>query len=151
MTTIASDGITVAADGLIVKGTERIRTDAVKVTQRGGYTFAATGHTAAMEPAIAWFLAGAKPADKPGMGWSLIVFHPDRCESYSDEAPYPDRYPYPAAFGTGAEYAMGAMRAGACPAKAVAIAADLDTHTGGTITELEVAGVSKVRPMKARA
>lgn len=42
----------------------------------------------------------------------------------------------PAAIGSGSEYAMGAMLAGATPYEAVKIAAQLDPYTGGEIVEI---------------
>lgn len=142
MTTIASDGKTVAADGLRVRSGEIIDRETVKLRIESGELFGLTGVLAVFEAAMAWYLAGATPGGQPKAGpddhWTLFVFRPEGVEKFTHDCPYKEVMPYPFAAGSGADYAMGAMLAGAPSHAAVAIAARLDLHTGGTILEYPV-------------
>lgn len=60
------------------------------------------------------------------LGGRLYEVHPD-CWIRNQSGVY--------AIGSGAEYAMGALRAGASPAEAVMVAAEFDIGTGGTIIQ----------------
>lgn len=140
MTTIASDGKTVAADGLSTFIDERVNHDYRKITLfEHDKLFGFTGKEAIFKPAIVWYLGGADPDKIPkAKDWGLYVFTLQGVDRFTDESPYADRFPYPCAFGSGRDYAMGAMLAGASPKKAVEIAALLDVYTGGVILELPV-------------
>jgi hypothetical protein len=142
VTTIASDGYVVAADGLRCRGPEIIDRETVKLRIEGGELFGLVGVFAVFEAAMAWYLAGAEPGKQPQAGpddyWTLYVFRKDGVEKFNHNCPYKEVMPYPFSTGSGADYAMGALLAGAPPKAAVAIAARLDVHTGGTILEYPV-------------
>lgn len=150
MTTIATDGVTIAADGRRTVGSERIEDNASKLAVRDGRIFAIAGEWAIFPAAIDWFLRGAMPDAVPKSndangGWSLHVIDmplpqcQPRLTRVSSNAPYPEQYPFPQAFGSGCSYAQAALLCGQTPKQAVAIAAQLDVFTGGVITELNIA------------
>ena len=152
MTTVATDGRTIASDSLRVAGSERIDTTTKKIQVRERHVFAFTGDFGCFDPAIDWFLAGHDPekAPKPQKNgnWRLLVMWPDRIMSYSDEMLYGEPFPYPQAFGSGCNYAMTALRLGKSPAEAVIIAAEFDVYTGGPIQVVNIAealGLQAVR------
>jgi hypothetical protein len=140
MTTIASDGTTVAADGLYVCGTEIIARNKVKLLAIDGTLYGFTGSYRLFDSAIRWHkspvtarapLPALDPQDKDD-SWRLLVFKPAQCVCYFKGGD-PEFFPYPCAFGHGEAYAMGALLAGATPKAAVEIAATLDVYTGGRI------------------
>lgn len=144
MTTIATDGKTIAADGLACMGDEPIQRDAVKIVVNGGRLYALAGTQALFPALIEWHHAGAKPADAPaktdGLRWSLLVADgPQSVVGYADHCPYADRVTFPFAFGSGQDFATGAMEAGATPAEAVAIACRRDIRSGGEIMVVDIA------------
>lgn len=147
MTTIATDGRTIAADGLACIGNEIVQWDCPKIVVREGRIYALTGSDALGRAAIEWHIAGADPSKLPVAGrdatWSLIVIDgplPIRTATrYTEAMPYPDLFPLPQAFGSGCEYAMGALLAGASPRESVEIAAKLNCHTGGAIQVVDIA------------
>ncbi|MGE3064106.1 MAG: hypothetical protein AB7K67_00850 [Hyphomicrobiaceae bacterium] len=155
MTTIATDGTTIAADGRRLWNGGQIAGDAhQKIVVRDNYIYALTGLAPMFEPMIAWHRRGAPVDDLPKMGsdaeWGalIVVDSSGTVTKYSDSCPYPETLPTPIAFGAGMDYAMGAMAAGASPERAVQIAAELCTHTGGAITVIDIAealGLAKPR------
>lgn len=143
MTTIASDGKTVAADGQETWGAEPVRMDREKVKLVDGFLYAFTGVGALFDPCIAWYAKGADPKEVPeakgdNSTWGLSVFFPGRVEYFSSTCPYKAEYHYPFALGSGTDFAMGAMLAGCEPRRAVEIAAEKNIHTGGKITVVEI-------------
>jgi hypothetical protein len=143
VTTIASDGKTVAADSLRVGGGEIIDATTPKLVIYQKMLFGFTGTMALFRPAVRWYELGAKPGEQPNVGddkahWSLYRFLPEGADRYCHDLPYPEMMPYPFSAGSGCDYAMGALHAGATPARAVEIAAKLDPNTGGKILEYPV-------------
>jgi hypothetical protein len=142
MTTIASDGKTVAADGLRCRGAEIIDRETPKLRISKSTLFGLTGTFAVFTAAMEWYHSGVKPGEQPKGGaddwWTLYVFRRYGVEKFNHDCPYMELMPYPFATGSGADYAMGALLAGAPPEAAVAIAARLDVHTGGKILEYPV-------------
>lgn len=135
MTTIASDGVTVVADGRGVSGTTIVSEGREKLRRIGRKIYAFSGAYGLMDPVIYWERDGQEAA--PALGeqeWELAVFEIGRVTYYCSAVPFPVLYGYPFALGTGADFAMGAMLAGASPERAVKIAASRDTHTGGMIS-----------------
>lgn len=156
MTTIATDGVTIAADGLRMWGSERRGTDFQKIIMRHGRIYAFTGMAPMMDPMIGWHHEGANVDALPKMGtdaeWGcLIVIDRDGIAKYSHGCPYIERFDPPIAFGAGADYAMGAMLAGVGPRRAVEVAASLCYHTGGTIAEVDIAGALGLSQIKEAA
>lgn len=158
MTTIATDGKTVAADGQRTLGSERISMVEKKLRMKAGRIYAITGTFAFFDDLIMWHIMGARVEDVPkgdgDNGWSLLVIEPGATgvHRYTSECPRLEIFPYPATFGSGADYAMGAMCAGADPREAVTIASRLDINTGGEIQVIDIAAeFTDIVPFKAAA
>lgn len=149
MTTIATDGRTIAADGLRVIGSERICLDEKKIRVRHGRIFAFTGDYAAFEPAIEWYVQKCHHAgEEPKGDWSLIVIETDGTLSkYSSKLPYPEPMPYPATFGADCDYAMAAMHCGKTPREAIELAIKLGVWTGGEIQVVDIAEALAQQPL----
>lgn len=150
MTTIASDGVTIAADGLALLGDEPVRTDTKKIVSLNGRVFGFTGSHRFQNAAINWVLAGCKPEDHPAPkdkedAWTVAEYFPDFVMAYNDSCPYPFSYHYPFAIGSGQDYASGAMAAGATPEEAVRIAMKFNVRTGGDVVVLSVPQASTLR------
>lgn len=146
MTTIATDGVTIAADGLRCSGDEPLSYAERKLVVDSGVIYAFMGDFAAMPAAIAWHKAGADPReaprhwDGPDGGWTLIVIERGpKCTLYRSRLPYPDPHPFPQAFGSGCNFAMGALLAGASPRNAIEVASRLNVYTGGEIQVVNIA------------
>jgi ATP-dependent protease HslVU (ClpYQ) peptidase subunit len=144
MTTIATDGVTIAADGQRTAGSERIGLNAKKIIVRDGRIFALTGTVGLFEAAIRWFLAGAEAGKAPKGAeedsWRLIVIDKTGAlATFGSTALFGEPFPYPQAFGSGANYAMAAMRCGKSPQEAVEIAKELDVLSGGLVQVVNIA------------
>lgn len=146
MTTVASDGKTVAADGQSTAHTEIFRTNSKKIRGCGDAVLGFTG-VAALQPVIfAWFEEGADPCKIEGFlkdnDWTLAVFRKAGVSYYRNICPYPLLLEYPFSMGSGEDYASGALLSGATSRRAVEIAIEKDTQSGGTITEIAIPGVA---------
>jgi ATP-dependent protease HslVU (ClpYQ) peptidase subunit len=138
VTTIATDGKSMAGDGLCT-GDGLIHGRSVgKVCRLPDGRIVGSAGTAYGQQAFAeWLINGG---DKPRLADSFegLVLHPDgRCLTYNEHCQSCDQE-LPAVTGSGGALALGAMLAGKNPAEAVAIAADRDPFTGGTITVLHL-------------
>jgi hypothetical protein len=156
MTTIATDGITVASDSQRVAGSERIDLSTKKIQKRNGHVFAFTGDFGIFDPAIEWFLTEPRDPEKAPKvskdgGWSLLVMGPHHVMRYSDTLPYGEPWPYPQAFGSGATYAMAALRLGKSPAEAIELAASLDIYTAGPIQVVNISEALGLQPVREAA
>lgn len=144
MTTIATDGVTIAADGRQCMASEVINDNARKIIVRSGHIFACAGSVPMTRAAIDWFLGGAVPSEVPkaeGQDWALVVIGQDRrMIRFTDKCAYPDEFPYPQGFGSGSEYAQAAVLCGKTPKEAIQLIIDhkLDTGTGGTVMEVNI-------------
>lgn len=136
MTTIATDGKSMAGDGLVTSEGTVFGSKCVKVEQLpDGRIAGACGSAYFFGPFIAWLTNGG---DFPELDDSFegLVLSPDgTCRSYDDKGRSIEEE-LPVASGSGRQLAIGAMLAGASPAKAVEIAATRDLGTGGTIIEI---------------
>lgn len=134
MTTIATDGKSMAGDGCVSGNGIRHALDFRKVFRlKDGRIVGCAGVSYAIPSFLTWLEAGG---DLPELNpdFEALVLHADgRCLSYNHKG-YSIEQPTPAVTGSGGAIALGAMLAGASPAKAVAIACERDTGTGGTIT-----------------
>lgn len=154
MTTIATDGITIAADGLGVCGGERTWRDMKKIRVVDGRIYGCTGDAPLFDALIKWHKDGSDPSKYPkveNQSGCLLVIDDRGLVRYTHTCPYADAFPYPAAFGSGADYASMAMHLGLSPRDAVEKAAHFDVHTGGTITEINIAEAlaGTIVPIKA--
>ncbi len=135
MTTIAWDGLTLAADSLVTAGKDRWGSHR-KLIKHKGRLIAFTGSIAGGLVLIEWFCEGAEPQEFPRLKSDehaqLIVVADGKAWHYESRH-IPSMCGVPSAWGTGREYALGAMAAGADARQAVRIAARFDALTGGRI------------------
>lgn len=141
MTTIATDGKTMAGDGIRVHRDTVVNKSAQKVRRLDdGSLLGTCGDVALGYMLIDWLNGKSdKPALNPETGFSAlhlqvggtVVMYDQHC------TPMPvDQLPF--AIGSGMDLAIGAMDYGATPEEAVAIAASRDPSTGGMITALTI-------------
>lgn len=137
MTTIATDGKTIAADGLCVSGEMITDSNAKKLTRLpDGSIVGGCGELAPIRRAIDCLHApGAHPDDFTGE-FMLLRLMPDGEIIRYEGSLFGVETPAPAAIGTGREFAVGAMLAGKAAKRAVEIATSCDVYSGGTIVEM---------------
>ena len=142
MTVIATDGKTIAADGLMTFGYERGANQSEKLSTSHGVVFATAG-VAIHRTIVNWYAAGADPNNLPRIDgaekWYLLVIDSEGMRFFSSLIPYPTRTKSPFTMGQGGEYAMGALQHGATPEEAVAIAIKMCTGCGGEIQVIDIA------------
>lgn len=151
MSTIATDGKTIAADTLVTYGHERGVGRVEKIVVRRNRIYALGGLGAMMQALIAWHEAGADPHHTPpcpnAMGWDLLVIDAGSIVRYSSTVPYAATVHPPWAMGQGAEFALGAIYAGASPAHAVEIACGLSTSSGLPVQVVDIAAALGSAPL----
>lgn len=138
MTTIATDGVTIAGDGLIHSDGQFIIKDHQKIRVGDGpeaVVYALCGTACMFEPAIKWIEAGADPEKAPKIEneWQIVVIKLDSIVVYTGKCPYPEAQHYPFTMGTGREYALAALKLGKSPREAVELAMECDLYTDGEI------------------
>lgn len=135
MTTIATDGRSMAGDGLVTSNGTVFGSACQKVHRLpDGRLVGMTGPVYNQQIFLDWLASGGD-APKLLEGFESIVLGPDGALSYDEHCHcYPEELP--TAAGSGRQIAIGAMEAGATPAQAVEIACRRNTETGGQITVL---------------
>lgn len=144
MTTIAYDGVSIAADTLTLFGVEKAKYPARKIEVRGDGIYAASGPANMLRRLIKWLHDGADYDDTPSVkmenaNWSLLVIKPDGT-AWCAMMLHPEliRVSAPFAIGSGADFALGAMACGKTAAEAVEIASQFDVNTGGSIVTVAI-------------
>jgi len=136
MTTIATDGDTMAGDGMIASDGVVFHRGFVKVRQLpDGRIVGVCGSAYDIEPFSAWLVEGG---DKPELSdaFEALVLDPTgECRCYSGDCTSIVEE-LPTACGSGRQIALGAMEVGATPGEAVEIASRRSLGTGGKITVL---------------
>jgi hypothetical protein len=130
MTTIATDGKSMAGDSQTTAGRE-ITGYASKVTKlEDGRIIGACGPSV---DCIKFRIYMAEGGDKPSLtdDFCALLLKPNGAVSYLEKDMIEIPYRVPAGVGSGSEFAIGAMMAGKSPADAVALAIDRDTNSGG--------------------
>lgn len=130
MTTIATDGESMFSDSQQT-GSYIDRVVVVKVYKVKGSLWGFCGSIAQGLVFLKWLDGGDKPTDLDAFE-ALQVDDEGKVFNWQRRL-QPVEVGTPAAIGSGGEYAMGAMMAGASPRKAVEIACELDTRSGGKI------------------
>lgn len=133
MTTIATDGRSMAADGLVGCGDAITDTRFSKMRRlKDGRIAGVVGDAYDIGPALDWLDEGGSLPDL-SKGTAMLVLARDGSVCSYDyrghclpEAPR-------TALGSGMRFALGALDMGADPARAVAIAVGRDKSSGGTI------------------
>lgn len=136
MTTIATDGKTMAADGQVQDHTDTIvALDHRKVFKLAdGRIVGGAGNSFDVRSWIDWLEKGKEgecPVQSPQ--FSGLILNTDGSAIWVDHKGREAPTPVPCAIGSGLQFALGAMDAGASPSKAVAIARNRDVWTGGDI------------------
>jgi ATP-dependent protease HslVU (ClpYQ) peptidase subunit len=143
MTTIATDGNTMAGDGLVTSGNVIFAWDAVKVVQlKDGRLVGTTGSAFYADPFAVWLNDGGDIPELDDNFEALVLMPDGTCRSYDHKGRWINEE-LPTACGTGREFALAAMDLGASPEEAVEVASKRDTCSGGKITVLS-------RPRKLR-
>jgi ATP-dependent protease HslVU (ClpYQ) peptidase subunit len=135
MTTIATDGKSMAGDGARFRNDTAVAFNAAKVTRlRDGSILGCSGATVDCEALRAWLDEGGE-GDRPKAEslTALWLRTPADVRHFSERGPHIE-VELPAAVGTGSDLALGAMLAGVSPHQAVEIAKSRDVYTGGKIT-----------------
>ena len=143
MTTIATDGDTMAADGLMSGNGTVFSTEEVKLVQlKDGRIAGVCGSCYNAAPFLEWLeVAGDKPELTDDFE-ALVLMADGSCRSYDHKLRWIP-VPVPTATGSGMDFALGAMAVGASPEEAVKAACNLDTGSGGKVTVMS-------RPRKLR-
>jgi ATP-dependent protease HslVU (ClpYQ) peptidase subunit len=136
MTTIATDGHTMAADGMTTSGGTIFGRNAVKVHQLSDGRLVGISGCAYYGPLFLEYLEGKSELPELGEDFEALVLDLDgTCKSYDHKARTLEEE-LPTASGSGREIALGAMAVGATPEEAVKAACERDMATGGKITVL---------------
>lgn len=140
MTCIATDGKSMAGDGMIHSDNIVVHRAFAKVLYLDdGRVCGMAGDTTDMALLLAWLNKGAPfdtiPKLQPDSVDALILSSDGTVQMVDDRCVL-NFYAVPAAIGSGREVARGAMWMGASPVKAVECAAALCTNVGGAIVEL---------------
>lgn len=134
MTTIATDGKSMAGDGQVSCGDRVAHSAFLKVVRLAdGRIVGVSGTAYDLEPFCDWLMNPTM--DKPKL-WErseFLVLHPDGSVLSYNEDCRSIREPTLTASGSGSDFAIGAMMAGASPQRAVEIACAADTKSGGEI------------------
>lgn len=143
MTTIATDGHSMASDGRVSEGDMISRDDYPKVRKlKDGRIVGFTGNAYNWDAYAAWLEDGG---DLPKIEdqFGCIVLMPDGSILTYDEhgRSFPEKAPY--AGGSGGRFALAAMDLGLSPEEAVQLAIKRDLFSGGVITVIS-------RPRKLR-
>ena len=133
MTTIAWDGVILAADRRVSYGTMSDASTTKIVGNKKGLCGAA-GNTSMCAAFRRWFLAGEKgdhpPLIKDEESATACIIRPDGTRIMYDSYGWYEVDKGPFALGSGWEVAMGALRSGKAADEAVRIAAGIDGATG---------------------
>jgi ATP-dependent protease HslVU (ClpYQ) peptidase subunit len=135
MTTIATDGETMAGDGLMTGNGAIFSTEEQKVRQlKDGTLVGCCGNSYNAPAFIEWLEGGEKP--ELSEDFEALVLLPDgTCRGYDHKLRWIS-LPLPQATGSGQDFALGAMAVGASPEEAVKAACERSVNSGGKITVL---------------
>jgi ATP-dependent protease HslVU (ClpYQ) peptidase subunit len=137
MTTVATDGISMAGDGLLTENERVCMTNCAKVRRLSdGRIVGFAGNAYNWDEFARWLVDGG---DRPQVhdGFGCLVLKPDGSITSIDQHGREFPEVAPAAIGSGATLAIGAMDAGKSAADAVKIACARDIYSGGSITVLK--------------
>jgi ATP-dependent protease HslVU (ClpYQ) peptidase subunit len=144
VTTIATDGISMAGDSLVTMGSDVVGYTPKVRKLKDGRIVGCAGELAQIQMFVRWLESPAD--DKPELeDFAALILNLDGTVDYMDKRLEPVRFIVPNAIGSGEGMAQGAMLAGKSPEEAVAIAAMRDTCTGGEITVLSLGDPPSLR------
>ncbi len=136
MTTIATDGKTIAADGLVVCGNTISKRNSIKLYRVNTEIVGIAGKIDDALTYLRWYREGGEPPTDS----SIDVLHLRKDGVYTANAPNWNLFKVdtPYTIGSGEGIAMGAMLAGCTPEEAVRWAVKYDIYTGGRIHVMEL-------------
>jgi ATP-dependent protease HslVU (ClpYQ) peptidase subunit len=136
MTTIATDGRTMAGDGRITAHSEVLTDTAVKVHRLpDGRVVGVAGCSYSCIEFVRYMSEPGASRPQVDDEFTALVMHPDGRVEMMNARMVPLQIDTPIAIGSGADYATGAMLAGASPVRAVEIAVMKDSGSGGVVIE----------------
>jgi len=142
MTTIATDGRSMAGDGQIADQFDTVLDTARAKVHRlsNGSVVGGAGNSFDLLSWRNWLEAG-KQGDCPisDERFAGLILSTDGVILWVDHKGREIEVPGPCAIGSGQDFAIGAMEAGATPEEAVRIACKRDSGTGGAVIALEPA------------
>jgi ATP-dependent protease HslVU (ClpYQ) peptidase subunit len=139
MTTIATDGRSMAGDGLITDDNVVCATDFPKVRRLSdGRIVGFCGNSFNYDAFADWLESGEGEPPAATDGFGCIVLATDGTVTSYDERGRTFRERGAWAIGSGCRFAIAAMDMGKSPAEAVAYAVTRDIFTGGEITVLTI-------------
>lgn len=135
MTTIATDGRMMVADGLSTSSGIVISECAVKMHQlEDGRVFGGCGYYHEVMSVVRWLEAG-EPDERPTVDQDFMgLLLSDDGAELIEHGMARQRCVMPVAIGSGRDIAIGAMMAGKGPIEAVKLACERDVYSGGQIT-----------------
>lgn len=139
MTTIATDGLSMAGDSLVTAGKEVVGYTVKVVRLKDGRIVGTSGCCFQTVKFVEYLEnpKGKKP-EFEGDEFSALILNTDGTVDYMNKEFVPVRYLTPMTIGSGDGIALGAMLAGKSPVEAVAIAITRDTCSGGDIVSLSI-------------
>jgi ATP-dependent protease HslVU (ClpYQ) peptidase subunit len=144
VTTIAVSKRAIAWDSRLTIGDEKIDSPRDKVIVHDGVIYASAGDVFDMQHLIA-FIKDPKANKAPKGEWEALFINKKGVFWLSDATTFPIQRLAPIALGSGGQFALGAMIAGANAVKAVEIASQCDSKTGGPIYYYNIADVTRGR------
>jgi 20S proteasome alpha/beta subunit len=139
VTTVATDGLGMAADGRAIVDRTIITDERIKIHQLGdGRIIGCSGQGGDIAAFRAWLEAGGEGRLKVSRGAVALVLDPDGSVTRITDDGVKLPVPAPMACGSGMDFAIGAMEAGATPEEAVEIACARDPGSGGKIVNLDL-------------
>jgi ATP-dependent protease HslVU (ClpYQ) peptidase subunit len=138
MTAIATDGKSMAGDGLMTGNGAIFSEEEVKVHRlKNGSLVGVCGNSYNAPAFVAWLDGGEEKPELTEDFEALVLLPDGTCRSYDNKLRHIN-VPVPTATGSGQEFAMGAMAVGASPEDAVKAACERCTNCGGKITVLHI-------------
>jgi ATP-dependent protease HslVU (ClpYQ) peptidase subunit len=149
VTTVATDGKSMAADGRAVNGRDTIVAENVlKLHRVCDAHIGFSGGEADGHAFVRWFMKMREKADyeplKVADDFGALVLYDDGLVVLYDHELSRVTVELPYAIGTGSQLALGAMLAGASPEQAVKIAASRDVWSGGAIRSVALDCIAKL-------
>ena len=138
MTTVATDGKSMAADGRMTSGSDQIMSEKVKKVVRIRDMLVGGAGCAYSLRAFQEYFMGKSDAEKPKLHedfHGIVLFEDGRVHSFNSEWQLIDEE-VPMAIGTGGMLALAAMDCGKTPLEAVQLACTRDVFSGGTCMSL---------------
>lgn len=137
MTTIATDGRTMAAESMVSAGGNVVAYTAKVFKAADGRIYATCGDSDAGQLFAKW-IDGKVEKPELGEDFSALILALDGKVYWIGKNLEPVEYMVPTGIGSGGDLAIGAMLAGASPEQAVEIACQRDNGSGGPITSISL-------------